>query len=94
MPTGLHAHYYNGTTLVTDRHDHRYSGSTRKDPDTMGHTHVMEEFTETSDGHKHHFKIQTGPAIYMNNGHYHCYQGNTDMADEHMHGMNGCTAIA
>jgi hypothetical protein len=57
-----------------------YSGSTSKDPDTMGHTHVMEDFTETSDGHKHHFKIQTGPAIYMNY--------------EHMHGMNGCTAIA
>lgn len=94
MPNGLHTHYYNGTTLVADKHDHRYSGSTSKDPDTMGHTHVMEDFTEVNDRHKHHYNLKTGPAIYMNNGHYHCYQGNTDMAGEHMHGMNGCTAIS
>jgi hypothetical protein len=30
----------------------------------------------------------------MNNGHYHCYQGNTEIADRHQHGMTGCTSIA
>ena len=94
MPNGFHTHYYNGTTLVTNRHDHRYSGSTSKEPDTMGHTHIMEGDTEMKDGNTHHYRIQTGPAINMNNGHYHCYQGVTDITDRHPHGMTGCTSIA
>jgi len=59
----------------------------------MGHTHIMEGSTTRDDGHTHLYPIKTGPAIYRNGGHYHAYQGDTDVADRHIHGMQGHTSI-
>lgn len=93
MPNGFHTHNYNGMTLIANMHDHSYSGRTSRDPDKMGHTHFMEGPTTNNDGHSHFYRMQTGPAVYRNGNHYHCYQGDTDLADMHIHGMNGCASI-
>lgn len=93
MPNYLHSHNYNGVTSVTDRHDHRYIGRTNKEPDVRGHTHLMEGYTTRDDGHIHFYRLRTGPAVYRQGGHYHYYQGDTDVADRHTHGMNGYTSL-
>lgn len=93
MPNGFHTHIYHGTTSIADRHDHRFSGTTSKDPDTMGHSHFIEGNTAENGNHTHYFLIQTGPAIYKNGGHYHSYQGDTDMTHLHIHHMNGYTSL-
>ena len=93
MPNGFHTHNYNGITLISNLHDHGYSGRTSSDPDKMGHTHIMEGTTTNSEGHTHLYRMQTRPAVYRNDSHYHCYQGDTDMTNMHTHGMDGCVSI-
>lgn len=93
MPNGFHTHNYYGVTSFVDRHDHRFSGRTSREPDTMGHTHIMEGDTTRDDGHAHLYQMRSGPAIYKNSGHYHAYQGNTETADLHTHRMQGHTSI-
>lgn len=92
MSNELHTHSYHGVTSIADHHDHRFYGTTSKDPDIMGHSHFIEGHTLESGNHTHYYLMQTGPAIYMDGGHFHTYQGDTRMTHIHIHRMHGYTS--
>ena len=93
MQNMLHSHYFIGTTSVVDDHQHQFSGVTSNDPDVIGHIHSIESDTSMNNGHTHHYRIKTGAAIYVAGGHYHYYQGETDVADVHVHLINGFSSM-
>lgn len=81
MQSEIHTHRYNGVTTYDSGHVHEYSGETSADPDYQGHVHYMTGVTTYDDGHNHSYRIQTGPAIYFNGGHYHYFRGSVDFAN-------------
>jgi hypothetical protein len=93
MPLELHSHNYGGRTSFNDGHIHEYMGQTSVNPDYRNHIHYMEGETSFNDGHEHYYAISTGPAIYVDGGHYHNYFGYTRVADRHIHRFGGRTSI-
>jgi hypothetical protein len=84
---------YNGRTTVEDQHRHRFMGATSEEPNTPRHTHIMEGNTEFRQGHRHYYRIMTGPPIPYGSGHLHYFYGITSINDGHAHYMYGYTRI-
>ncbi|WP_084331129.1 YmaF family protein [Ruminiclostridium cellobioparum] len=53
----------------------------------------MEGVTSYNNGHIHYYTDYTGPAVYIDGGHYHNYMGETQVADRHTHRFSGRTSV-
>lgn len=96
MPIEMHTHSYGGMTTFNSGHVHGYFGETSPNPNTLGHIHFINGITTRNDGHIHILRIPTGPAVYIDGGHYHFYRGGTSVAfrpNRHFHFAAGNTSF-
>lgn len=88
-----HKHYFQGTTNEILGHSHRYYGISSEAPDLAGHFHEISGCTTKDDGHRHYNNVISGPAIEVQGGHIHFYQGATTIDQKHCHFFSGNTFI-
>lgn len=89
----LHLHEFDGITNKVLKHQHKYSGTSSKNPNFKGHNHYFSGYVEEVNGHTHYYSLVTGPDIEVEGGHFHYYQCFTTMNKRHFHIIWGYTSI-
>ncbi|NLM43820.1 MAG: hypothetical protein GX201_07410 [Clostridiales bacterium] len=89
----LHLHEFDGVTNKILKHQHKYSGTSSKNPDFKGHSHYFSGYIEEVKGHTHYYSLVTGPDIKVEGGHIHYYQCFTSINKRHYHIIWGYTSI-
>ncbi|MDD2481823.1 MAG: YmaF family protein [Lutispora sp.] len=89
----LHLHEFDGITNKVFMHEHKYAGTSSKNPDFDGHTHYFSGYVEDVKDHIHYYSLITGSGIKVEGGHVHYYQCFTTFNKRHYHIMWGYSSI-
>ncbi|NLI90940.1 MAG: hypothetical protein GX434_01680 [Peptococcaceae bacterium] len=89
----VHRHYFQGVSDIAFYHTHRYSGYSSPSENYQSHVHEISGCTTKDDGHRHYYKLITGPNIEINGGHIHSYQGLTTSDMDQCHQLTGSTMV-
>lgn len=92
MQQTVHCHSFSGKTTTSHEHCHGLSGMTSEESARPGHTHKIVGYITFNHGHEHYYSITTEPALDVENGHIHFYQGLTFDSHNHLHFIYGYTS--